>query len=101
MTRKPDDVVGSPGEPAVAGGHQTGQQEAITRQEGGGISDRDRNAARKQAGGDSGRDPPAKGGASGGHADQKATDDPPGRKSAAGGMKAERDPKPIIPGRDG
>jgi hypothetical protein len=90
MTRKPDDIVGTPGEPAVGGGHQTAQQAAITRQEGGGRSDADRNAGWRDAGGEPGRAPPATGGSSGGHSDQKRVDDGPGEKSAAGETRTER-----------
>lgn len=90
MTRKPDDVVGTPGGPAAGGGRQTPQQEAITRQSGSGVSDAQRNAGWRDAGGAPGRGSPAIGGSSGGHADQKASDDHEGEKAAAGLTRTER-----------
>ena len=93
MTRKPDDVVGTPSGPAAGGGKQTAQQEAITRQSGGGVADDRRNAEWSVAGGAPGRAPVVIGGSSGGHADQKAGDDGEGEKSAAGLTRTEQTSK--------
>lgn len=90
MTRKPDDVVGTPGGPAAGGGKQTPQQEAITRQSGGGATDAERNADWDHAGGEPGRAPAVIGGSSGGHADQKTGGDGAGEKGAAGLTRTER-----------
>ncbi|MEH3144620.1 MAG: hypothetical protein PGN34_04575 [Methylobacterium frigidaeris] len=91
MTRKPDDVVGSPGGPAAGDGHQTAEQAAITRQGTGGRDDADRNPEWAQSGGEKGRPPVAVGGSSGGHSDQKSAQGPDeGGKVAAGEYRTER-----------
>ncbi|GJD47571.1 hypothetical protein OPKNFCMD_0279 [Methylobacterium crusticola] len=91
MTRKPDDVVGSRGAPAAGGGHQTPEQDAITRQEPGGRTEQSRNAEWSEAGGTPGRPPVSVGGSSGGHSDQKAADGPrEGEKTAAGHYRTEQ-----------
>jgi hypothetical protein len=91
VTRKPDDAVGSRGEPPAGGGHQTADQAAIT----------DMGAGEKQqpeprdgwgATGEPGRSPPAVGGSSGGHSDQKASRGPAAdEKVADGHYRAERE----------
>ncbi|MGU3536632.1 hypothetical protein [Methylobacterium sp. A54F] len=91
VTRKPDSDVGSPGGPAAGGGHQTAAQAEVTRMGAGGRSDADRNQG-WDAGGEAGRAPPALGGSSGGHSDQKASRGPrDGETVADGGSKAERE----------
>jgi hypothetical protein len=67
-TRKPDDDVGKPGEAAAAGGGQSADQAAITRQDPGGRSDTDRNAA--WDGTPKGRNPAPAGGSSDGQSDR-------------------------------
>ncbi|MCJ2081024.1 hypothetical protein [Methylobacterium sp. J-090] len=70
-TRKPDDDVGTPGEPAVAGGGHTADQSAITDQTPGGLTDADRKTGWAGAGGASGRNPAPMGGSSDGQSDRK------------------------------
>lgn len=79
-TRKPDDAVGSPGEPAAGGGRHTAEQAAITDMGAGGRSDADRKDTLKE-GGEAGRSPPVPGGASGGHSDRKASRGPDDKES--------------------
>lgn len=74
-TRKPDEV-GTPGAPAVGGGHQTSQQAEITgqgsgNQEAGGRTDADRKADWDKAGNAPGRNPTPFGGSSDGQSDRK------------------------------
>ncbi|KMO28020.1 hypothetical protein VP06_28905 [Methylobacterium aquaticum] len=90
MTRKPDDVVGSRGEPAVGGGHQTPEQAAITRQEGGGRDEAELKREWSSAG-TPGRPPVSVGGSSGGHSDQVAAQGPrEGEKVADGESRTEK-----------
>lgn len=70
-TRKPDEDVGTPGAPAVAGGGQTPQQAAITGNESGGLTDADRKASWQESGGAPGRNPAPVGGSSDGQSDRK------------------------------
>lgn len=91
VTRKLDDTVGSPGGPPAGGGHQTADQEAITDMGGGG---KPKPEPREGWGntGEPGRAPPAVGGSSGGHSDQKASRGPAaGEKVADGHYRAERE----------
>ncbi|POR44655.1 hypothetical protein [Methylobacterium sp. V23] len=67
-TRKPDSDVGKPGDPAVAGGGQSADQAAITRQGPGGETDTARNAA--WDGAPKGRNPTPAGGSSDGQSDR-------------------------------
>ncbi|MGU3361676.1 hypothetical protein ACLBWX_15190 [Methylobacterium sp. M6A4_1b] len=67
-TRKPDSDVGKPGDPAVAGGGQSPDQAAITRQDSGGQTDAARNA--EWDGGPKGRNPAPAGGSSDGQSDR-------------------------------
>lgn len=89
VTRKPDDAVGSRGEPPAGGGHQTADQAAITDMgEGGTPEPRDGWGGT----GEPGRSPPAVGGSSGGHSDQKASRGPAADETvAAGHSRAERE----------
>ncbi|TGD99013.1 hypothetical protein [Methylobacterium nonmethylotrophicum] len=90
MTRKPDDVVGSRGEPAAGGGHQTPEQAAITRQGSGGRDEAERTREWSSAG-TPGRPPVSVGGSSGGHSDQVAAQGPAeGKKVADGAYRTER-----------
>ncbi|MDR7040000.1 MULTISPECIES: hypothetical protein [Methylobacterium] len=92
VTRKPDADVGSPGGPPAGGGRQTDEQAAITRTEGGGRSDAERNAGWQAARGEPGRAPPTPGGSSAGHSDQQASRGPDAdRKVAGGGSIYERE----------
>lgn len=89
VTRKPDDKVGSPGSPPAGGGHQTAEQAAITGMGSGGKDE----AARREdlQGGTAGSSPPAIGGSSRGHSDQKASRGPEvGHKVAGGHSRAEK-----------
>lgn len=70
-TRKPDDDVGTPGEPAVAGGAHTADQSSVTDQTPGGLTDAQRNAAWKEGGADRGRNPVPVGGSSDGQSDRR------------------------------
>lgn len=69
-TRKPDDAVGTPGAPAVAGGGHTADQAAVTDKTPGGLTDAERNAEWAE-GGDHGRNPVPVGGSSDGQSDRK------------------------------
>lgn len=89
VTRKPDDDVGTSGPAPTGGGKQTPEQAAITATGQGGRSDTERRD--EWHGAESGRAPQASGGASQGHADQKAAGDPGGAKSAQGHYKVERE----------
>jgi hypothetical protein len=84
VTRKPDDAVGTPGAPPAGGGRQTGAQAAITDMEAGGRSDAERNAGWEP--GAAGQSPPALGGSSAGHSDQKASRGPQADRKVAGGL---------------
>lgn len=88
VTRKPDDVVGSRADHRK-GDAQTAEQAAITQQGTGGCSDSERRGEWEKSAHAPGRPPPATGGASGGHADQKAASGGDG-KVAAGHYKTER-----------
>jgi len=93
VTRKPDDKVGSKGSPAAGGGHQTAEQAAITGIGHGGKDDAARHDEWDK--GEPGSAPPAIGGSSGGHSDQKASRGPEaGKKVADGHYRAERESKP-------
>lgn len=70
-TRKPDDDVGTPGAPAVAGGGHTADQSAVTDQTPGGLTDAERNAEWGEGGGPRGRNPVPVGGSSDGQSDRK------------------------------
>ncbi|NEU13294.1 hypothetical protein G3T14_14305 [Methylobacterium sp. BTF04] len=70
-TRKPDDAVGTRGDPAVSGGHQSPEQAAITGLEPDGRTDADRKKAWSEAGGVPGRNPAPVGGSSDGQSDRK------------------------------
>ncbi len=92
VTRKPDDKVGSKGSPAAGGGHQTADQAAITDMGGGGKDDSARHENWGQ--GDAGASPPAIGGSSGGHSDQKASRGPEADRKVADGLyRADRETK--------
>ena len=93
VTRKPDADVGSPGGPAVGGGHQTAQQAAITGQgpspEEGGRTDSERQS---DWSGDAAGDSPAIGGSSQGQSDRKAAaGSRKGETVVSGHSKPERD----------
>ena len=91
VTRKPDDAVGSRGEPPAGGGHQTADQAAITDM-GGGAPPQPEPREGWGATGEPGRSPPAVGGSSGGHSDQKASRGPAADvKVADGHYRAERE----------
>ncbi|SFH03481.1 hypothetical protein [Methylobacterium gossipiicola] len=70
-TRKPDDDVGTPGAPAVAGGGHTADQSAVTDLTPGGLTDAQRNAAWKAGEAEPGRNPVPVGGSSDGQSDRK------------------------------
>lgn len=90
VTRKPDDDVGTPGSGPAGGGRQTGDQAAITDMDAGGRSDAERNAGWEA--GAAGQSPPALGGSSGGHSDQKPARGPDADRKVAGGLsKPERE----------
>ncbi|MGH1569610.1 hypothetical protein ACRAWG_01710 [Methylobacterium sp. P31] len=91
VTRKPDDKVGSRGTPPAGGGHQTPDQAAITDMGAGGSA---RTEPKDGWGGtgEPGRSPPAVGGSSDGHSDQKASRGPAADEKVAGGhYRAERE----------
>lgn len=93
VTRKPDDAVGSQGERPAGGGHQTAEQAAITDMEAGGTA---KTESKEGWGGSSeaGRAPPAIGGSSGGHSDQKASRGPEAdQKVADGHYRVEQENK--------
>ncbi|KQP72135.1 hypothetical protein [Methylobacterium sp. Leaf112] len=69
-TRKPDDDVGTPGEPAVGGGGHTADQSAITDQTPGGLADGQRKDDWDQ-GGAPGRNTTPVGGSSDGQSDRR------------------------------
>ncbi len=89
VTRKSDDVVGTPGLAPVGGGRHTMEQTAITQIGSGGRSDAEREQSWDTMGGLPGRAPFATGGASGGHADQKSVRDD-GGMIAAGHYNIEK-----------
>lgn len=70
-TRKPDDDVGTRGAPAIGGGRQTPEQEAARDQEGGGLTDAERNRNWSETGGQKGRNPAPVGGSSDGQSDRR------------------------------
>jgi hypothetical protein len=91
VTRKPDDVVGSRGDAPAGGGRQTADQAAITEM-GSGESPRPEPKDGWGKAGEPGRSPPAVGGSSGGHSDQKASRGPAEDETVAGGRyRAERE----------
>jgi hypothetical protein len=91
VTRKPDDAVGSRGEPPVGGNRQTADQAAITDMGSGGTPRTEPKEGWGQAG-EAGRAPPAIGGSSGGHSDQTASRGPATGQKVAGGLyRAERE----------
>ncbi|WCS23051.1 hypothetical protein LOK46_17900 [Methylobacterium sp. NMS14P] len=91
VTRKPDDKVGSRGSPPAGGGHQTSDQAAITDM-GSGETPRTEPKEGWGAAGEPGRAPPAVGGSSGGHSDQKASRGPAADTKVAGGhYRAEQE----------
>ncbi|MHB2209872.1 hypothetical protein [Methylobacterium sp. CM6257] len=91
VTRKPDDKVGSRGTPPAGGGHQTPDQAAITDMGPGGSAQPEPKEGWGGAG-EPGRSPPAVGGSSGGHSDQKASRGPAADEKVAGGRyRAERE----------
>jgi hypothetical protein len=93
VTRKPDDKVGTKGSPAAGGGHQTAEQAAITSMGTGGKDDSARHESWGK--GEEGASPPAVGGSSGGHSDQKASQGPEADRKVADGLyRAERETKP-------
>ena len=69
-TRRPDEV-GTPGEPAVAGGGHTADQSAITDMGPGGETDQDRKADWDKDAAPAGRNPAPVGGSSDGQSDRK------------------------------
>lgn len=94
VTRKPDDTVGTPGDPAAGGGHQTADQAAITDMGSGGSAQPEPKAGWARTG-EPGRSPPTVGGASGGHSDQTASRGPAADRKVAGGhSNAERKDAP-------
>lgn len=84
VTRKPDDAVGSRGEPPAGGGHQTADQASITDMAGGGEAQPEPREG-WGATGEPGRSPPAVGGSSGGHSDRKASRGPAADQTVAAG----------------
>jgi len=103
MPKKNDDRVGDSDGPAFNGGRQTAQQADIVKQEGGGLTDKERHGSLegdslegeslggKILGGLSRRSDPAVGGSSNGHSDQLATGGPMIDHKVAGGLSlAER-----------
>lgn len=92
ITRKPDDAVGSEGNPAAGDGHQTAEQAAITGMGSGGKDDASRHE--EWGKGKPGSAPPAIGGSSGGHSDQQASQGPEaGHKVADGLSRPEKEPQ--------
>lgn len=93
VTRKPDDKVGTAGSPPAGGGRQTAQQAAITGMGSGGKDDKTRRAEMGDRA--DGSLPPAVGGSSGGHSDQKASRGSVEDTRVAGGLyRAERGEEP-------
>jgi hypothetical protein len=93
MPKKPDNVVGRSEGPPVGGGRQTPEQAAVVEQDGGGLTDAERQRMwRETAGGEPGRAPVAVGGSSEGQAD---------RMPAGGASKvnARADNPAVAPGR--
>ncbi|MCJ2065013.1 hypothetical protein MKK63_20200 [Methylobacterium sp. J-088] len=91
VTRKPDDAVGSRGDPPAGGGHQTAEQAAITNM-GGGEKPQPEPGEGWRDTGEPGRSPPAIGGSSGGHSDQKASRGPDAGETVADGhYRSERE----------
>jgi len=98
MPKKNDDRIGESDGPAFNGGRQTGQQADIVKQEGGGLTDRERRAS---LGGQSRRSDPAVGGSSNGHSDQLSADTPSDDAKVADGLSlAERTHGAGEPSRD-
>lgn len=88
MPKKNDDRVGDSDGPAINGVRQTAQQAEIVKQEGGGLTDKERRGSLE---GLSRRSDPAVGGSSNGHSDQLATGGPTSDHKVAGGLSlAER-----------
>ncbi|MBM6594099.1 hypothetical protein [Microvirga pudoricolor] len=83
MPKKNDNIIGQSEGPILNGGHQTPQQAEIVKQEGGGLTDRER---RHTLEGPSRRDDPAIGGSSNGHSDQIAANGPEEGRKVAGGL---------------
>ncbi|MCJ2094692.1 hypothetical protein MKK67_19650 [Methylobacterium sp. J-072] len=93
VTRKPDDTVGSKGEPPAGGGHQTPEQAAITDMGSGEAAKTEAKEGWGQSG-EAGRSPPAVGGSSGGHSDQTASRGPAAdQKVADGHYRVEQEDK--------
>ncbi|MCJ2068111.1 hypothetical protein MKK75_04680 [Methylobacterium sp. J-030] len=91
VTRKPDDSVGSGGAPPAGGGRQTADQAAITDMGGGGAAQPEPREGWGRSG-EPGRSPPAVGGSSGGHSDQKVSRGPAADATVADGhSRAERE----------
>lgn len=91
VTRKPDDAVGSRGDPPAGGGHQTPDQGAITDMGSSGTPQGEPKDGWGRAG-EPGRSPPAIGGSSGGHSDQKASRGPAAGETVADGhYRVERE----------
>ena len=89
VTRKSDDLVGTPGTAPVSGGRHTAQQATITQIASSCRSDAEREQSWGAMGGQPGRASFATGGASGGHADQKSARDD-GDMIAAGHYSIEK-----------
>ncbi len=88
MPKKNDDRIGDSDGPAFNGGRQTAQQADIVKQEGGGLTDRERRGSLE---GSSRRSDPAVGGSSNGHSDQLASGGSSSDDKVAGGLSlAER-----------
>jgi len=88
MPKKSDDRIGESDGPAFNGGRQTGQQAEIVKQEGGGLTDRERRGSLE---GQSRRSDPAVGGSSNGHSDQLPAGTSSDNPKVAGGLSlAER-----------
>jgi len=93
VTRKPDDTVGSKGEHPAGGDHQTPEQAAITDMGSGEAAKTESKEGWGQSD-EAGRSPPAVGGSSGGHSDQKASRGPSAdQKVADGHYRVEREDK--------
>ena len=91
VTRKSDDAVGTSGDAPAGGGRQTADQAAITEMGTGGTPRTEPKEGWGNAG-EPGRSPPAVGGSSGGHSDQKASRGPAEDEKVAGGRyRAERE----------
>jgi hypothetical protein len=91
VTRKPDDSVGSRGDPPAGGGHQTADQAAITDMGSGGTPQSEPKDGWGRTG-EPGRSPPGVGGSSNGHSDQKASRGPAAGETVADGhYRTERE----------